>query len=114
AEAAHKTAVGQVATLREEAVKSEETQAQIRKELAAAAEERDALKIQVNEIQKAQAAAEAAAKKAQEELEQLKKATEESKKVEKPAADTPGDAKTEEQPKVEGEQPPAEPAPAGN
>jgi len=114
AEAAHKTAVGQLATLRESAVKSEETQAQILKDLAAAAQERDTLKIQVNDVQKAQAAAEAAAKTAQEELEQLKKAVEEGKKVEKPAAESPADAKTEEQPKVEGEQPATEPAPSGN
>ena len=114
AEAAHKTAVSQLATLRESAVKSEETQAQTLKDLAAAAQERDALKIQVNDVQKAQAAAEAAAKKAQEELDQLKKAVEEGKKVETPADDAPGDGKIEEQPKVEGEQPATEPAPAGN
>ncbi len=114
AEAAHKSAVGQLATLRETAVKSEETQAQTLKDLAAAAQERDALKIQVNDVQKAQAAAEAAAKTAQEELEQLKKAVEEGKKIEKPSAETPGDGKVEEQPKVEGEQPATEPAPSGN
>lgn len=113
AENAHKTAIGQVATLREEALRQAESLTGVRTELKATAEERDALKVRSEELQKAVTAAETAAKQAREELEALKKTVEENKKAdETKPADPPQEGTTEEQPKVEGEKP-AEPA-AGN
>lgn len=113
AENAHKTAIGQVATLREEALRQTETLTGVRTELKATAEERDALKVRAEELQKAVTAAETAAKQAREELETLKKTVEENKKAsETKPADPPQEGTTEEQPKVEGEKP-ADPA-AGN
>lgn len=113
AENAHKTAIGQVATLREEALRQAESLTGVRTELKATAEERDALKVRSEELQKAVTAAETAAKQAREELETLKKTVEENKKAsETKPADPPQEGTTEEQPKVEGEKP-ADPA-AGN
>ncbi|MFN6152686.1 MAG: hypothetical protein ACK5BP_22245 [Planctomyces sp.] len=113
AENAHKTAVGQVASLREEALRQAETLTGVRTELKATAEERDALKVRSEELQKAVTAAETAAKQTREELEALKKTVEENKKAdETKPADPPQEGTTDEQPKVEGEKP-AEPA-AGN
>ena len=113
AENAHKTAIGQVATLREEALRQAESLTGVRTELKATAEERDALKVRSEELQKAVTAAETAAKQAREELEALKKTVEENKKAsETKPADPPQEGTTEEQPKVEGEKP-ADPA-AGN
>lgn len=113
AENAHKTAVGQVASLREEAVRQAETLTGVRTELKNTAEERDALKVRNEELQKAVTAAETAAKQAREELEALKKTVAENKQAAEPLpGDPPKEGTNEEQPKVEGEKPP-EPA-AGN
>jgi len=110
AENAHKTAVGQVASLREEALRQTETLTGVRTELKTTAEERDALKVRNEELQKAVTAAETATKQAGEELEALKKTVAESKQAsETSPADPSKEGTNEEQPKVEGEKPP-EPA----
>ena len=106
AEAAHKAAIDEVATLREDAKRNAETLEKTKAELKTALAERDGLVVKTEALQKALTAAETSSKEAQEQLEKLKKAAEEAaKNTDKPEPAEPGDAKPEDAPKAEGDQP---------
>lgn len=115
AEAAHKLCIEQVATLREEAKKNEETLAGVRGELKNMTSERDTLKAEKDELEKKLADASSALKNSQDEVNKLKQEAAESKKAqveeEKKAAEEPKpEDKPAEEPKPAdgGEAPPAE------
>lgn len=106
AEAAHKAAVDEVATLREDAKRNAETLEKTKADLKTALAERDGLVVKAEALQKSLTAAETSSKEAQEQIEKLKKAAEEAaKNADKPEAAEPGDAKPEDAPKAEGDQP---------